>query len=188
MNQNRLNKSNSAILLPVNPQPTLLLTGNSVMQPLNYAKNLNRYYDMQRYQDINNPFNRTSNGAYDYKYRKKTYSISETEKELYRKHRKLQKSYLKNMELMKDYLDNGKIDEKINKNLHKKIYLPIKKDINNFMEEINYNLQKKMENDNNIVNSNINAVQSNYDEIKYLLEDKINKMEQKQKMDFENSK
>ena len=188
MNQNRLNKSNSAILLPVNQQPTLLLTGNSVLQPLNYANNLNRYYDIQRYQDMNNPFNRTLNGVYDYKHRKKTHSVSETEKELYRKHRKLQKSYLKNMEAMKDYIDKGKIDEKINKNLHKKIYLPIKNDINNFMEEINYNLQKKMENDNNIVNSNINAVQSNYDEIKYLLEDKINKMELKQKMDFENLK
>ena len=69
MNQNRLNKSNSAILLPVNQQPTLLLTGNSVLQPLNYANNLNRYYDIQRYQDMNNPFNRTLNGVYDYKHR-----------------------------------------------------------------------------------------------------------------------
>ena len=54
MNQNRLNKSNSAILLPVSAQPnTLLLTASNVLQPLNYANDLNNYYAQQRLQGIN---------------------------------------------------------------------------------------------------------------------------------------
>ena len=190
MNQNRLNKSSSAILLPVNTQPTpLLLTANNVLQPLNYANNLNRYYDMQRYQNNNNPFNRTSNGQYDYNNNnnQRYYNIK-TDKDFYRKQKKLQKSYQKSIEAIKDYMNSDIIDEKINKNLMKNIYLPIKKDLNNFMEEINYNLQRKMENDNNVINNNINAVQNNYDEIRYLLQDKIDKMELKQKMDMENLK
>ena len=179
MNQNRLNKSNSStMMIPVNQQPNaLLLTANNVLQPLNYMNNLNRYYDMQ---------NLTANGIYDNN--RGSYKTSKTDNDLYRKHKKLYKNYKKDINEIKSYLDNDKIDEKINKNLKNKIYLPIKHDINNMMDEINYNLQKKMENDNNVINSNINAVERNYDEIKYLLQNKIDKMELKQKIDFENLK
>ena len=177
MNQNRLNKSNSSgMMIPVSPQPNaLLLTANNVLQPLNYMNNLNRYYDMQNL-----------NGTYDNN--RLPYKASKTDNDLYRKHKKLYKNYKKDFNEIKSYFDSNKIDEKINKNLKNKIYLPIKHEINNIMEEINYNIQKKMENDNNVINSNINAVERNYDEIKYLLEDKIGKMELKQKIDFENLK
>ena len=47
---------------------------------------------------------------------------------------------------------------------------------------------KKMENDNNIINQNLNEVQNSYDEIKNLLKNKIDKLELKQKLDFENFK
>ena len=123
MNQNRLNKSSSAILLPVNQQP-FLLTANSVIQPLNYANNLNRYYDLQRSQDNNyNPLNRTMNGAYDYnnndrnKYQNLSLNSLKND-ELYRRQKKLNKFYKKNIEDIKDYLHSGKMDERINRNLH----------------------------------------------------------------------
>ena len=191
MNQNRLNRSSSAILLPINQQP-FLLTANNVVQPLNYANNLNRYYDLHRYQESqNNPLNRTMNGAYDYNNNEKNniYVVSKTssdDNKFFRKKKKLQKFYKKNIDSIKDYLYSKKLDERINRNLHQNFYLPIKNDINNLMEEINFNVQKKMENDNNVVNNNLNAVQSNYDQIRFLLQDKIDKLELKQKMDFEN--
>ena len=193
MNQNRLNRSASTILLPVSQQP-FLLTANNIVQPLNYANNLNRYYNLQRYQESNfNPLNRTMNGAYDYNNKDKNsiYVVSKTsmdDDEFYRKQKQMHKFYKKNIESIKDYLYSDKMDERINRNLHQNFYLPIKNDINNLMEEINYNVQKKMENDNNVINNNLNAVQSNYDQIRYLLQDKIDKMELKQKIDFENLK
>ena len=113
---------------------------------------------------------------------------TKTYNDFFKKQKKLHRSYKKDIDEIKDYLGSEKMDRRINRNLRNNIYLPIKNDINNFMEEINYNLQKKMENDNNIVNSNLNEVQNNYEEIKYLLQDKIDKMEHKQKMDFETLK
>ena len=193
LNQNKLHKSNSTVLLPVNqPQPNaLLLTANNVIRPLNYQNNLNEYYQLH---------NLHNNDGYNYNYgndinrRRKKYSItSMTDNDFYTKKKKHHhhyhhKSPKRDDEALKELLDREKIDKKINENLHSKVYLPIKNKLNNFMEEINYNIQKKMENDNNIVNYNINAVQSNYDEIKYLLQNKINNLELKQKMDFENLK
>ena len=116
------------------------------------------------------------------------YPMLKTDNDIYKKQKKLHKSHKRNINAIKEYLDEDKIDKKINKNLRNNIYYPIKKDINNYMQEINYNIQRKMENDNNIIHHNLNEVQNNYDEIKYLLQDKIGKMELKQKMDFENLK
>ena len=108
------------------------------------------------------------------------YPMLKTDNDFYKKQKKLHKSHKRNINAIKEYLDEDKIDKKINKNLRNNIYYPIKKDINNYMQEINYNIQRKMENDNNIIHHNLNEVQNNYDEIKYLLQDKICKMELKQ--------
>ena len=174
LNQNRLNKSSSMTVLPVaQVQNPLLLTANNVLQPMNYMNNLDRYYDMNnnhRHQD------------------RLHYRASNTDNELYRKHKKLYKNYQKNLDEIKGYLERDKLDEKIDKKLKNKIYKPIRNDINSMMEEINYNIQKKLENDNNVMNNNINAVERNYDEMKFLLQDKIDKMELKQKINFENLK
>ena len=117
----------------------------------------------------------------------KKYYIMKTDKELYKKERKL-KEYKKNMEELKDLLERERNKRKMNKNIRNNIYLPIRKDINYLMDEMNNNFQKKMQNDNNIINANINEVQNNYDEMKYLLNNKMEKLELKQKMDFENLK
>ena len=157
MNQNRLHKSNSTNIMPLNQQPNpLLLAGNNILQPFDS--------------------------------RKKYYGSSKTDHDFHKKQKKLQKSYKKGIDAIKDLLEGDKIDKKINRNLKNNVYLPIKNDISNYMEEINYNIQRKMENDNNIIHNNLNEVQNNYDEMKYLLKDKIDKIELKQKMDFENLK
>ena len=77
---------------------------------------------------------------------------------------------------------------KMHKNLKYRIYNPIKNEMNSFMDKVNYDMQKKMENDNNILNQNLNEVQNSYAEIKNLLKNKIDKLELKQKLDFENFK
>ena len=178
LNQNALHKSNSSILIPVSqpqpPQSALLLTANNVVHPLHYQNNLDRYYHLQNLQK--NDYNLTSKTDNEFYHKKKHH------------HHHRYRSPKKEEDALKELLESQKIDKRINENLHSKIYKPIKNDLNNFMEEINYNIQKKMENDNHIVNSNINAVQNNYDEIRNILENKIDKMEQKQKMDFENLK
>ena len=74
----------------------------------------------------------------------------------------------------------------MHRNLRNNVYNPIKRDITYLMDEMNYNFQKKLQNDNNIINENINEVQNNYDEMKYLLNNKMDKLELQQKMDFEN--
>ena len=114
MNQNRLNKSNSTHELPINQQYNpLLFAGNNILQPLSH-------------------------------HRKKYYGVSKTDNDFFKKQKKkLHKSYRKDINAIKDYLDSEKMDRRINKNLRNNIYLPIKNDINNFMEDINYNLQKK---------------------------------------------
>ena len=84
---------------------------------------------------------------------------------------------------------NGKSTKKlINENIRKKIYLPIKNDINNCMNEINYNLEKKIENGNNLMNNNFRNIFNNYNEIKYLLNKKIDKIKKNQNMQYRNLK
>ena len=176
MNQNRLHSSPPA-LIPVNQSPNaLLLTANNVLHPINYANNLDRYYNENQTQPMKNNFDK-----------KKYFLVSNTDKEFYKKEKKIKK-YKKNIEELKELLNQERMKRKINRNIQKSLYLPIKNDINNFMDEVNYNLQKKIENDNNLMNSNINEFQNNYDEMKYLLNNKIDKLELKQKMDFENLK
>ena len=92
LNQNKLHKSNSTVLLPVNqPQPNaLLLTANNVIRPLNYQNNLNEYYQLH---------NLHNNGGYNYNYgndinrRRKKYSItSMTDNDFYTKKKKASSS------------------------------------------------------------------------------------------------
>ena len=117
----------------------------------------------------------------------KKYYIMKTDKDAYRKERKL-KEYKKNIDELKDLLEKERDKRRFHRNIRNNIYLPIRQDINSFMDQMNYKLQQKIQNDNNIMNANINEVQNNYDEIKYFLNNKMDKLELKQKMDFENLK
>ena len=118
---------------------------------------------------------------------KKYYIMKTDRKELDRKERKL-REYRKNIGELKDLLEKERNRRKMNRNIRNNIYLPIRKDINYIMDEMNNKFHQKLLNDNNLINANISEVQNNYDEIKYILNNKMDKLELKQKLDFENFK
>ena len=78
----------------------------------------------------------------------KKYYIMKTDKDAYRKERKL-KEYKKNIDELKDLLEKERDKRRFHRNIRNNIYLPIRQDINSFMDQMNYKLQKKMQNDNN---------------------------------------
>ena len=117
----------------------------------------------------------------------KKYYIIKTDKNKYKKERKLNE-YKNNIDNLKYLLKKERNKRRVNKNIRNNIYMKIRKDINNSMDEINYNIQKKLQQNNNIIHSKINDVQNSYDEAKYLLNKKMDKLELKQKIDFENLK
>ena len=80
MNQNRLHSSPPA-LIPVNQASNaLLLTANNVLHPINYANNLDRYYNENQTQPMKNNFDK-----------KKYFLVSNTDKEFYKKEKKIKK-------------------------------------------------------------------------------------------------
>ena len=160
MEQNRLNKN-------YNPN-ALLLSANNIFPPLGY-----RLTNIKK-----------ENGGYNPNEQNKVYIIKKNNRDLYKK-QKL-KEYKRNIDELRDLLEKERMKRRINSNMRLKVYNPIKNDINNLMNEMNYNFQKKIESDNKRMNENISEVQNNYDEIKYLLNNKMDKLELKQKMDFQN--
>ena len=161
MNQNRINNN-------YNPNG-LVLSANNILPPIGY-----------RLTNI-----KQQNGGLITPIEKKYYIYPKTDKEFYKKEKKL-KQYKKNISELKELLEQERMKRKMHRNLRNNVYNPIKRDITYLMDEMNYNFQKKLQNDNNIINENINEVQNNYDEMKYLLNNKMDKLELQQKMDFEN--
>ena len=103
-----------------------------------------------------------------------------------------------NHEKLKNYnnLENIKKEEKEKrknyknyyKKLQREIYIPLQNDYSNYKRRINLNIQEKLKKDNNLIKSNINEIEDNYNQIKILLNEKLQKIEKRQKMDFENLK
>ena len=109
MNQNRLHSSPPA-LIPVNQSPNaLLLTANNVLHPINYANNLDRYYNENQTQPMKNNFDK-----------KKYFLVSNTDKEFYKKEKKIKK-YKKNIEELKELLNQERMKRKINRNIQKNL-------------------------------------------------------------------
>ena len=61
-------------------------------------------------------------------------------------------------------------------------------ELSNFMIDINKNISSRLQNDNFIAQQKLNNIKNNYNEIKTLLNNKIEKLEQDQQMQFENLK
>ena len=61
-------------------------------------------------------------------------------------------------------------------------------ELSNFMQDINKNISSRLQNDNFIAQQKLNNIKNNYNEIKTLLNNKIDKLEQDQQMQFENLK
>ena len=139
--RNDLNKS--AYFLQPN---ILLLDTNSILHPINYAKELDRYYSLDKERS------------------RKYYLMLQKLKKDREKIKKL-KEQRRGIFTLKKILKKERMDKKINRNLYNSLVLPIKSDINNFMYNINNNMKKKMENDN-MINNSINEIKNNHEEIK----------------------
>ena len=74
------------------------------------------------------------------------------------------------------------------KKLQREIFTPLQDDYSNYKRRINLNIQEKLKNDNKMIKSNINEIEGNYNQIKILLNEKLHKIEKRQKIDFENLK
>ena len=61
-------------------------------------------------------------------------------------------------------------------------------ELSNFMQDINNNISSRLQNDNFMAQQKLNNIKNNYNEIKTLLNNKIEKLEQDQQMQFENLK
>ena len=157
---NRKNRLNETYI----PQPNILvLPNNSFIQPLNYAKELDKYY---------NNIEKRKNA------RKLFYmKVQNQEKE-----NKIKK-YKKEIQSLKDILNM----ELHKRNMYNKLYIPIKEDISNLKNNINKNIERRII-ENNEINNSINEIQNNYDEIKDVLVKKLDKLELRQKTDFYNLK
>ena len=72
--------------------------------------------------------------------------------------------------------------------LNEEIYSPFQKDYENYMKNINNNIQKQLKEDNIILNNDINKIENDYNDIKNMIEEKLKNMEIKQKNNFEKLK
>ena len=82
-------------------------------------------------------------------------------------------------------LDNS-LPSKMEDKRKLKQYLPIKKDLEKLMMRINYNMQKKVDNNSYILNKNLSILEKGYDELRMMIIDKMDKLEKKQRQDFYN--
>ena len=73
---------------------------------------------------------------------------------------------------------------KLQDKLKLKEYLPIKKELTKLMMKINENMQKKVDNNSYLLNQNLNTLEQGYNELRMLVEEKMNRLELKQKQDF----
>ena len=63
-----------------------------------------------------------------------------------------------------------------------------KKELSNFVKDINNSIAVRLQNDNFIAQQKLNNIKNNYNEIKTMLNNKIEKLEQDQQMQFDNLK
>ena len=63
-----------------------------------------------------------------------------------------------------------------------------RKELSNYIKDINYSVANKLQNDNFIAQQKLNNLKNNYNEIKTLLNNKLEKLEQDQQMQFDNLK
>ena len=81
---------------------------------------------------------------------------------------------------------NHSIPSKLQDKIKLKEYLPIKKELAKLMVKINENMQKKVDNNSYLLNQNLNTLEQGYNELRMLVEEKMNRLELKQKQDFYN--
>ena len=157
------NRPKNNLVTPFVPQPNILvLPNNSFIHPLNYVRELDNYYNLEK--------------------KKNTRKIFLMKLKNQEKDSKLEK-YKKEIKSLRDLLKLEMFKKNVNKNIYNKVYIPMKEEINNLKNKINNDIQKRIE-DNNAINKTINEIQNNYDEIKNVLIKKLDNLELKQQKDF----
>ena len=145
------------------PQPNILLfPNNSFIHPLNYVRELDNYYNLEK--------------------KKNTRKLILMKMKNQEKDSKLQK-YRREIKSLKDLLKMEMFKKDVNKNIYNKIYIPMKEGISDLKNKINNDIKKRIE-DNNAINKTINEIQNNYDEFKNVLIKKLDNLELKQQKDF----
>ena len=130
------------------------------LQKQDYYPNFLRNYSNNINPDYNSIFNRPQN--YESKQKEKKY-----------------KQELENLHLKK------KARKFINK-LDKEIYSPIEDDFQNYINNVNKNIQQQLKEDNILLNNEIDKAENEFNEMKQMLKIKLKNMEKRQKSNFDN--
>ena len=186
-NPSLLNPSNNNIQFPLiqlNPIQNPILISSYPIQdtyfPLINTKNYNSKYNVLLDKQIKQ-YNLDK-----LKHRKSINNNSDNE-QIEINHEKL-KNYNNLENIKKEEKEKRKNYKNYYKKLQREIYIPLQNDYSNYKRRINLNIQEKLKKDNNLIKSNINEIEDNYNQIKILLNEKLQKIEKRQKMDFENLK
>ena len=85
-----------------------------------------------------------------------------------------------------DIFRNGlnSMPTKIEEKMKLKQYLPAKKDLVKLMMKVNDNVNEKVDKNSYLLSKNIRNLENGYDDLKEMIENKINRMERKQEEDF----
>ena len=81
--------------------------------------------------------------------------------------------------------DLNSIPNKIEDKLKLKRYLPAKRDLVKLMRKVNDNVNERVDKNNYLLSRNIHNLENGYDDLKDMIENKMNKMERKQEEDFQ---
>ena len=92
-------------------------------------------------------------------------------------------SYHKNIKTSKSYKTISSSESSYQYDVNKN-----RKELSNYVKDINNSIAVKLQNDNFIAQQKLNNIKNNYNEIKTLLNNKIDKLEQDQQMQFDNLK
>ena len=168
-NQNRLTRSQ--ILKDEIISSRLKLNKYRGLQKEDYFQNLAQYSN----NNINNP-------NYESIFMKQRYyQTLNSQNNKY----KLKKYFLENQ--INDMKMRNNAKKFVNK-LDEEIYSPLKEDFNDYMNNLNLNIQQQLKEDNIILNNDIDKIEQDYDDMKLLLSEKIQNLEYNQKANFEKLK
>ena len=168
-NQNRLTRSQ--ILKDEIISSRLKLNKYRGLQKEDYFQNLAQYSN----NNINNP-------NYESIFMKQRYyQTLNSQNNKY----KLKKYFLENQ--INDMKMRNNAKKFVNK-LDEEIYSPLKEDFNDYMNNLNLNIQQQFKEDNIILNNDIDKIEQDYDDMKLLLSEKIQNLEYNQKANFEKLK
>ena len=194
INQNKNNEKNKTIprrnIQPyIMPMPLLILNNNNDM---------NNYNNMSRTHLLNNELQKTRLKFDKYRgLRKQDYNpdiIQNPSNDINQGYNSIfnrQQNYNPLKQKTSEYeqeIGNIHLKKKARKfinKLDKEIYSPIEDDFQNYIDNVNKNIQQQLKEDNIILNNDIDKLENDFIEMKYFLKEKLKNMEKKQKGNFD---